>query len=105
VCQLDRTSSGSGSLRDFYEDSNGHSILIKTEDFVTSWLTAKCTIELGEPRYLSRSPPMQLIQGDISHGVKRQGREADHSPPFSAEVKNCGATHLLYIFMARCFIN
>jgi hypothetical protein len=27
--------------------------------------------------------PMQLLPG-----VKRQGREADHSPPFGAEVKN-----------------
>jgi hypothetical protein len=29
--------------------------------------------------------------GALSRGVKRQGREADHSPPSSAEVKKCGA--------------
>jgi len=25
---------------------------------------------------------------DLSLGIKRQGREADHSPPSNAEVKN-----------------
>jgi hypothetical protein len=29
--------------------------------------------------------------GPLSQGVKQQGREADHSPPFSAEIKNGGA--------------
>jgi hypothetical protein len=32
-------------------------------------------------------PPIQWIQGALSLGVKRPGREADHSPPSSAEVK------------------
>ena len=26
--------------------------------------------------------------GDLSRGLRRPGREVDHSPPFSAEVKN-----------------
>jgi hypothetical protein len=33
-------------------------------------------------------PPIQWISGALSIGVKRPGREADHSPPSSAEVKN-----------------
>jgi hypothetical protein len=33
-------------------------------------------------------PPIQWVLGALSLGVKRSGREADHSPPFSAEVKN-----------------
>jgi hypothetical protein len=33
-------------------------------------------------------PPIQWIPGAPSLGVKRQGIEADHSPPPSAEVKN-----------------
>jgi hypothetical protein len=33
-------------------------------------------------------PPSQWAQGAVSPGVKRQGRDADHSPPTSAEVKN-----------------
>jgi hypothetical protein len=33
-------------------------------------------------------PPIQWVSGEISLGVKRPGREADHSPPSSAEVRN-----------------
>jgi hypothetical protein len=32
-------------------------------------------------------PPIQRVPGALSMGVKRPGREADHSPPSSAEVK------------------
>jgi hypothetical protein len=33
-------------------------------------------------------PPIYWVAGAPSLGVKRPGREADHSPPSSAEVKN-----------------
>jgi hypothetical protein len=33
-------------------------------------------------------PPIQRVTGALSLGVKRPGREADNSPPSSAEVKN-----------------
>jgi hypothetical protein len=39
--------------------------------------------------------PIQWVQGSFYSGVKRPGREADHPPPASAEVKN-GATMLLH---------
>jgi hypothetical protein len=32
-------------------------------------------------------PPIQWVPGALPLGVKRPGREADHSPPSSAEVK------------------
>jgi hypothetical protein len=32
-------------------------------------------------------PPIQWVPGALSPGVKRPGREADHSPPTNAEVK------------------
>jgi hypothetical protein len=32
--------------------------------------------------------PTQWVPGDLSQGLKRWGREADHSPPSSAEVNN-----------------
>jgi hypothetical protein len=32
-------------------------------------------------------PPIHWAPGALSSGVKRQGREADHSPPTSAQVK------------------
>jgi hypothetical protein len=34
----------------------------------------------------STQSPIQLVPGALSQRVKRQGREADHSPPTSAEV-------------------
>jgi hypothetical protein len=33
-------------------------------------------------------PPIQWIPGALSLGVKRPGREAEHSPPSSVEVNN-----------------
>jgi hypothetical protein len=36
-------------------------------------------------------PPVQWVRGDFSLRVKQLGREADYSPPSSAEVKNGGA--------------
>jgi hypothetical protein len=32
-------------------------------------------------------PPIQRVPGSLSLGVQRPGREDDHSPPSSAEVK------------------
>jgi hypothetical protein len=39
-------------------------------------------------------PPVQWVSGTLSLGVKRPGREADHSPPSSGEVKECGGLYL-----------
>jgi hypothetical protein len=39
-------------------------------------------------------PPIQWAPGALSLGVKRPGREADHSPPTSAEVKECVELYL-----------
>jgi len=33
-------------------------------------------------------PPMQRVSGALITGIKRPGREADHSHPSSAQVKN-----------------
>jgi hypothetical protein len=33
-------------------------------------------------------PPIQWVPGVLSLGVKRPGRETDHLPPSSAEIKN-----------------
>jgi hypothetical protein len=45
----------------------------------------------------STQPRIQWVPGTISLGVKRPGREADHSPPSSAEVKN--AWSYISVFM------
>jgi hypothetical protein len=39
-------------------------------------------------------PPIQWVPGALSPGVKRPGREADHSPPASAEVKKNVGLHI-----------
>jgi hypothetical protein len=39
-------------------------------------------------------PPIRWVPGALSLGVKRPGREADHSPPPSAEVKECVELYL-----------
>jgi hypothetical protein len=36
----------------------------------------------------STQPPIQWVPGALSLVIKRPGREADHSPPSSAEVRN-----------------
>jgi hypothetical protein len=38
-----------------------------------------------------------MSTGALSPGVMRPVREADHSPPGSAEVKKCGSIHPLSI--------
>jgi hypothetical protein len=51
-------------------------------------------------------PPIQWVPGALSLGVKRPGREADHSPPSSAEVKNAWSytSTPQYVFMAWCLV-
>jgi hypothetical protein len=39
-------------------------------------------------------PPIQWVPAALSLGVKRPGLEADHSPPSSAEVKECVELYL-----------
>jgi hypothetical protein len=41
-------------------------------------------------------PPIQWVPGVLSLGVKRLGREADHLPPSSAEVKERVELHIHY---------
>jgi hypothetical protein len=47
-------------------------------------------------------PPIQRLPEAVFPGVKRPGREADHSPPSSAEVKNAWSytSTLPFVFMA-----
>jgi hypothetical protein len=41
----------------------------------------------ADPALGSTQPPIQWVPGALSPGVKRPGREADHTLPTSAEVK------------------
>jgi hypothetical protein len=51
-------------------------------------------------------PSMQWVQGAFIQGVKRPGREADHSPPSNTEVKNAWSytSSPPYVFMAWCLV-
>jgi hypothetical protein len=51
-------------------------------------------------------PLIQWVPGSLSLGVKRPGREADHSLPSSAEVKNAWSytSTPQYVFMASCLV-
>jgi hypothetical protein len=51
-------------------------------DFTLTWEFFSSTA-LGPTQ-----PPIKWVPGALSLGVKRPGREADHSPPTSAEDKN-----------------
>jgi hypothetical protein len=47
--------------------------------------------EDSSPLFIFFRPPTEWVPGTIYLGVKLPKREADHSPPSSAEVKKCGA--------------
>jgi hypothetical protein len=51
-------------------------------------------------------PPIQWVPGASSLGVKRPGREVDHSAPSGAEVKNAWSytSTPQYVFMAGCLV-
>jgi hypothetical protein len=49
---------------------------------------------MSRPALESTQPPIQWVLGALSLGVKRPEREADHSLPSSAEVKECVELYL-----------
>jgi hypothetical protein len=58
------------------------------------------------PALVPTQPPIQWIPGALSLGVKRPGREADHSPPPSTEVRNAWSYNstLQYAFTECCSV-
>jgi hypothetical protein len=49
---------------------------------------------VSRPSVEITQPSIQWVQGALSLGIKRPEREADHSPPSSAEVKECVELYL-----------
>jgi hypothetical protein len=78
--------------------SRGSSVNIVTE----VGLDDRCSIPGRDREFLfarESRPPLgekqlhiQLVQGVLPSGVKRPGRETDHSPPSSARLRKRGAT-------------
>jgi len=64
------------------------------------------TTASSRPALEPTQPPMQWVQGTLSPGVKRSGRNADHSPPSSAVVKNAWSfiSTNQYALMAWCSV-
>jgi hypothetical protein len=52
----------------------------------------------SRPALRPTQPPIQWVLGALSLGVKRPGRKSDHSPPSSAEVKECVE---LYVYSSQ----
>jgi hypothetical protein len=69
----------SNKLVDIYETCYERHYITRLGIFL---FTAASRTALG-----STQPPIQWVPGDLSLGVKRPGRGADHSPTSSAEVK------------------
>jgi hypothetical protein len=67
---------------------------------------AFCPKSLSNIILPSSQPPIQWVAGAVSLGVKRPGREAGHSPPYTAEVKNAWSytSSPQYAFMAWCLV-
>jgi hypothetical protein len=62
--------------------------------------------KFSRPDLGSTQPPIQWVPGALSHEVKRQGREAEHSPLAIADVKKMWiyTSTPPYTFMAQCLI-
>jgi hypothetical protein len=52
-------------------------------------------------------PPIEWVQGALSPRIKRPGREAEHSPPTSAEVKKIWiyTSTPLYAFVGQLYLD
>jgi hypothetical protein len=61
----------------------------------------------SRPALGSTQAHVEWVPGVLSPGVKRQGREADHSPPAGAEVNTMWiyTSTPSYAFMAKCLIS
>jgi hypothetical protein len=66
------------------------------------WLGIFPFFTASRPALGPTQPPIKSVQGTFSSGEKRQGREADHFLPSSAEVKNAWlyTSTPQYVFMA-----
>jgi len=67
-----------------------------------NWINAEAkSMNRNSGAHLASYP---MVPGALYLGVKRPGREADHSPPSSAEVKEGILPLLQYVFMAWCLV-
>jgi hypothetical protein len=91
-CQSD-TPGVVGITTDYRLDDRGVAVRVPVRSTIFS--------TSSRPALGSTQPPIQWVPGALSPGVKRPGREADHSLPTSAEVKKMwiGTSTPPYAFM------
>jgi hypothetical protein len=58
------------------------------------------------PFLCAPQPPIHCLPGALSPGMKRPGRETNHSPPYSTEVKNTWSYNFSppYVYIAWCLV-
>jgi hypothetical protein len=88
----------------YFKHTNWKGLIRSSKRWATSWtigvLGFDCRRGLGIFLFTTASrtvqgptqPPIQWVPRELSLGVKRPGREDDHSPPSSAEVKEWSYT-------------
>jgi hypothetical protein len=54
---------------------------------ILKWILKKYDMKVWTALLWLTQPPIQLVPGTLFLGVRRPGREADHSPPCRAEVR------------------
>jgi hypothetical protein len=81
--------------------------IIKKITFQKLFATHKFGKRWSRPVLGPTQPPIQWVFRAPSPGIKQQKREADHSPPTSAEVKNMWiyTSTPPYVFVAWCLIS
>jgi hypothetical protein len=63
------------------------------------------SLNLLNPLLRTSRLPLELVSGAVSPGIKRLGRESDHSPLSSIEVRNDGAIPSLPIRLHGVLLN
>jgi hypothetical protein len=80
------------ALASWVQSTSSHPVSLKYVFMLGYWLDDRCSRVwfpegTGNFSLHHHQPPFQWVPGELSLGVNRPGREADHSPPSSAEVK------------------
>jgi hypothetical protein len=84
--------------------SCGSSVCVVTGDRIVAWFVAGLAIYSLLPLQSwsgAHLIPFQCILGPLSSGVKQPQCEANHSPPFGAEVKNAFGSTFLGTFLCH----
>jgi hypothetical protein len=73
----------------FMKDRIGACLSQSVQQQATDWIFLYSTASRPDLRTIQ--PLIQWVPGTLSHGIKRQRRDADYSPTSNAEVKSGGA--------------